>query len=200
MGHEMNRPERLCLSLFFCCCLAAANLVALASPVAAVERKIISRLTVDGLAPVRLGMKISAAERALGAKLGRLSRSSDGFSNESEAGEVCWLWRRRDGRNPGITYMTEHGWIIRIDADGHARTTERTTTGRGIGPGSSDDEVQKAYGDGLELEPHPIAAGTMWAVVERSGNGGIRIEIRNGVVVAMFAARGDALDYPEGCS
>jgi hypothetical protein len=157
-------------------------------------------LTVDGLVPVRLGMKISAAERALGAKLGRLSRSSDGFSNESEAGEVCWLWRRHDGRNPGITYMTERGSIVRIDADGHARTTERTTTARGIGAGSSAAEVQRAYGPDLQLEPHPIAAGTMWAVVEQSGNGGIRIEIRNGVVVAMFAARGNALDYPEGCS
>jgi hypothetical protein len=37
-------------------------------------------------------------------------------------------------------------------------------------------------------------------VVERSGSGAIRIEIRNGIVVAMFTARGDALDYPEGCS
>jgi hypothetical protein len=195
----MNRPERFRLRPFLCC-LAAISLVPLASLAATVERKVVSRLTVDGLAPVRLGMKISAAERALGAKLGRLSRSSDGFSNESEAGEVCWLWRRRDGCNPGITYMSERGSIVRIDTDGQVRITERTTTVRGIGPGSSETEVQKAYGPDLQLEPHPIAAGTMWAVVERSRSGGIRIEIRNGIVVAMFAARGDALDYPEGCS
>jgi hypothetical protein len=196
----MNRPEWFRLRLFLCCCLAAASIVPLVSPAAAVERKVVSRLTVDGLAPVRLGMKISAAERALGARLGRLSRSSDGFSKENEASEACWLWRRRDGRNPGIVYMTERGSIVRIDTDGQVRNAERTMTGRGIGPGSFETEVQKAYGDGLQFEPHQIAAGTTWAVIERSRNGGIRIEIRNGVVVAMFTARGDALDYPEGCS
>jgi hypothetical protein len=180
--------------------LAAISLVPLVSPAAAVERKVVSRLTADGLAPVRLGMKISAAERALGARLGRLSRSSDGFSKENEASEACWLWRRRDGRNPGIVYMTERGSIVRIDTDGQMRNAERTMTGRGIGPGSPETVVQKAYGPDLQLEPHPIAAGTTWAVIERGGSGGIRIEIRQGVVVAMFAARGDALDYPEGCS
>jgi hypothetical protein len=200
MGHEMKRLERLRLRLSLCCYLAAISLVPLVSPAASVERKVVFRLTVDGLAPVRLGMKISAAERALGTKLGRLSRSSDGFSKENEASEACWLRRRRDGRNPGIVYMTERGSIVRIDTDGQVRNAERTMTGRGIGPGSFETEVQKAYGPGLQLEPHPIAAGTMWAVVERSGSGAIRIEIRNGIVVAMFTARGDALDYPEGCS
>ena len=78
-------------------------------------------LTAQGLAPVRLGMTIAAAERALHAKLGRLSRSSHGFSTEPQSVEICWFWQRRDGQRPDIAYMAERGRIVRIDivaADG----------------------------------------------------------------------------------
>jgi hypothetical protein len=157
-------------------------------------------LTTRGLAPVRLGMTIAAAERALHAKLGRLSRSSHGFSTEPESVEICWLWRRRDGQRHDIAYMTECGRIVRIDitpADG--TTANPVTTARRIGVGSPLGEVERSYAS-LHLEPHPLDEPTRWGVVERAGTTGIRIEVTDGVVSAMFVAVGRPLDYSEGCS
>jgi hypothetical protein len=157
------------------------------------------QLTVDGLAPVRLGMTIAQAQRALGARLGHWIDSFSGFAAEKEAGDDCWIWRRRDGKDPNIYYMTEQGAIRRIDVDGQAKPIPTTTTVRGIRIGSSEGEVRRAYPD-LQLEQHPLAEVTRWAVVERKGTAGVRIEMRDGAVTSMFAARGRTLDYPEGCS
>lgn len=158
-------------------------------------------LTTQGLAPVRLGMTIAAAERALHAKLGRLSRSSHGFSTEPESVEICWLWRRRDGQRPDIVYMAERRRIVRIDIGAvEGAKAPSVTTERGIGVGSPLGDVEKAYGADLHLEPHPLDEPIEWGVLERSGTAGIRIEITEGVVSAMFTAIGPPLDYSEGCS
>ncbi len=158
------------------------------------------QLTAKGLAAVRLGMSIAIAERALHAKLSRLSRSSHGFASEPESSESCWLWRRRDGQNSNISYMTERGRIVRIDVSASTTAAASTLTTRGIGVGSALSDVEKAYGADLQLEPHPLEEGTQWAVVERAGTAGVRIEVRGGAVSAMFTAEGAALDYSEGCS
>jgi len=155
-------------------------------------------LTTGGLAPVRLGMTIATAQDTLHARLGRLSRSSHGFSTEPESRASCWYWQRRDGRDAHIAYMTERGRIVRIDIGVSNGTTISTT--RGIGVGSALSDVEKAYGADLHLEPHPLEETTRWAMVERDGPAGIRLEIRDGAVTAMFSATGAALDYPEGCS
>jgi hypothetical protein len=145
-------------------------------------------------------MSIAAAERALHAKLGRLSRSSHGFASEPESSESCWLWRRRDEQSSNITYMTERGRIVRIDVAASAIPAASTLTRRDIGIGSALGDVAKAYGADLRLEPHPLEEGTQWAVVERDGMAGVRVEVRSGAVSAMFTAEGAALDYSEGCS
>lgn len=161
-----------------------------------------STLTPQGLAPVHLGMSIPVAERALHARLGRLSRSSPGFSSEPQSVERCWYWRRRDGQAANIAYMTERGHIVRIDIGPTANVAKDivVTTAQAVGVGSPLGDVEKAYGKMLHLEPHPLEEDTQWAVVERDGSAGIRVEIRDGSVTAMFVAAGGALDYSEGCS
>lgn len=185
------------LSVLISCCLAAL-MFGPGTPYAR-EAGVKPVLTADGLDPVRLGTTVADAERVLRAKLARLSRAAKGFATEPEASESCWVWRRRDGRDPGITYMTERGSIVRIDVAGEAGGGSPMTA-RGIGIGSTEADVARAYGPDLQVEPHPIAQGTTWAVIRRHGRNGIRVEIRDGKVVAMFAARGGALNYPEGCS
>jgi hypothetical protein len=192
----MRRPSckiRLLLGCLGSLWLAAA--VAADAPTARAPR-----LTTDGLAPVSLGMSIATAEHLLGARLSRLSRSSSGFAREPESSETCWLWRRRDRRTPGVTYMTEHGVIVRIDitAAGDPRTLPLTP--RGVGLTSRQHDVEAAYGPDLHLERHPLEEGTSTTIVERNGASAVRLDIRDGVVIAMFAARGDALYYSEGCS
>jgi len=159
-----------------------------------------SVLTPDGLEPVRIGMTIAAAEKKLKAKLGRIG-AENGFSKEREATGNCWLWRRRDNIDPGISYMTEKGVIVRIDIwvplSGAVATVK---TRAGIGIGSPEAELRKKYGDGLKLEPQPSNPGVQWGVAERAGQAGLRIEVHDGKVTGMLAGRGPALDYPEACS
>jgi hypothetical protein len=157
-------------------------------------------LTPDGLEPVRIGMSIPTAEKKLKTKLGRIS-AENGFSKEREASRPCWLWRRRDDVDPGISYMTEKGVIVRIDIwVPLSGVVAAVKTRAGIGIGSPEAELKTRYGDGLKLEPQPSNPGVKWGVAERSGQAGLRIEVLDGKVTAMLAGRGPPLDYPEACS
>ncbi len=160
-----------------------------------------SMLTPKGLDPVEIGMTIEAAQKKLKTKLGRISTMEEGFSRERESTRPCWLWRRRDGVDPGINYMTEKHVIIRIDIfTPGSRLVPAVKTRAGIGIGSPEAELKKKYGDGLVMGQQPSNPGTTWGVAERAGQNGLRVEVLDGKVSGMLAARGRALDYPEACS
>jgi len=155
-------------------------------------------LRVDGLGTVRLGISLARAERALGSRLGRMPAANGGADAPSEP---CWLATRADGRDPGIAYMVERGMITRIDVYvPRAGATPPVKTAKGIGIGSPEGDIQRAYGRTISIEPHPLSATSRWALVERSKRGGIRLEIVDGRVASLWAARAPALDYTEACS
>jgi hypothetical protein len=173
----------------------------IASAAASASAQSTSVLTPQRLDPVRIGMTIEAAQKALKAKLGRIATEEEGFSKEREASRPCWLWRRRDGVDPGIIYMTEKHVIIRIDIFvPPSRVVPAVRTRAGIGIGSPEAELKTRYGDGLRLDQQPSNPGTTWGVAERSGKAGLRVEVSDGKVSGLLAARGRSLDYPEGCS
>lgn len=182
----------------FCIAICVAILAASTNPAIAVEAKQ-PVLGIDGLGLIKLGSTIPAVERKLRAKLGPLSRNSQGFARTAEAREGCWLWRRRDGKDKGLNYMIEGGKLVRIDLDESVGPSGRIVTARGIGIGSTEAEVKAAYGDAL-FEPQPSNEPRQWAVIERKGKDGIRVETDRGRVVAMLLGRGAALDYSEACS
>jgi hypothetical protein len=168
--------------------VAATALVALPLSAAAAEL-----LRPDGLGKVRLGMSLTQAERALGARLGPIEGTS--------ASEPCWLAIRRDKRDAGIAYMIERGAITRIDLyRPRSGAAPAVTTAKGIGIGSTLDDIRRAYGDAVGIAPHPISPMARWALVERSRRAGIRMELIDGKVTSLWAGRGPALDYSEGCS
>jgi hypothetical protein len=171
-----------------------------ASAAAPASAQSTSVLTPKGLEPVEIGMTIEAAQKKLKAKLGRIATAEFGFSKERESARPCWLWRRRDGIDPGISYMTEKHMIIRIDIFVPLAGAPAIKTRAGIGIGSSEAELKKKYGDGLVMEQQPSEPGTKWGVAERSGQNGLRVEVHDGKVSGLLAARGRALDYPEACS
>jgi hypothetical protein len=184
-------PDRLLVCLGFWALAAAAPASAQST----------SWLTPKGLEPVEIGMTIEAAQKKLKTKLGRISTIEDGFSKERESTRPCWLWRRHDGIDPGINYMTEKHVIVRIDIfTPSSRVVPMVRTRAGIGIGSPEAELKKKYGDGLVMEPQPSNPGTTWGVAERSGQNGLRVEVLDGKVSGLLAARGRSLDYPEACS
>jgi hypothetical protein len=76
----------------------------------------------------------------------------------------------------------------------------RTRTLRGIGIGSSEAEVHRAYGPGLRVEPHrytewPARYLTVWA---RSPAHGLRFETDPSRRVRSIHA-GPSIEYVEGC-
>lgn len=167
--------------------IAAAVLAAAPSPAVAAERI----LTTERLGPVRLGMTVVAAQRALHARLVPLGGSRQG---------ACWYARRAGGADPAVAYMVEYGRITRIDIAASRPGASAVVTRLGIGIGATEQEIARRYGGDIRFEPHPIAGHARWALIEQVATGGIRVHLDDGRVVAMWAGQGPALDYPEGCS
>ncbi len=111
-------------------------------------------LTFNGLGSVRIGMTVSEAEAALGAKLTPMD-PSNGIDSEA-----CWETSRADNVDPGISYMVNQGNIVRIDVffprlpNGNSGDAPSVATENGIRLTSSVEDVKKAYGADLIIDFH----------------------------------------------
>src|SRR5262245_53443820 len=113
--------------------LAAAAAAAML-PVAALAQAV----SFDGWGPVRLGMTVAAAERALKARLKPMDK---------EATRDCWVTQRRDGKQRGVQYAVQNGRIARIDIYTQDGETPRVKDTRGLGIGSTEADIRRAYGE-----------------------------------------------------
>ncbi|HEX8402072.1 MAG TPA: hypothetical protein VF628_10240 [Allosphingosinicella sp.] len=145
-------------------------------------------LTPDGLGRIRIGMTQHHVTRALGADL----------LVEPDAGEIsenCVESRPRGWK--ALWLMFEDGKLTRITV----REPSRLTTPRGIGAGSSEPDVRRAYGFRLKSEPHhyessPARYLTYWTA---AGKRGVRFEIGSSGHVEAIHAGSQAIEYVEGC-
>jgi hypothetical protein len=109
--------------------------------------------TADGIGPVQIGMSAKQAERALGAKLDPMSADGNGSAE-------CWLTSRKGKIDRFIQYMIKFGKITRIDvfpgaAEISPKPVPAIKTPEGIGVGSSEDDIRKAYGETVKKEVAP---------------------------------------------
>lgn len=144
-------------------------------------------LTPSGWGPVRIGMSRAQVSKALNVEL--VGDSSDDFSCQELIGA--------DDALPGLYFMFENGKLTRITA------TEFSTvaTPRGLHFGSTEEEVRKAYGEGLKIEPHhyldaPARYLTFWIKPERSG---VRFETDIHGKVESIDVGTSSIQYVEGC-
>jgi hypothetical protein len=94
----------------------------------------------QGLAPVRLGMTVNEAERAL---MTPLTPKDVGFSDD------CWVTQRADGKDQAIYYRVQKGKIVVITVSPNPRKQQTTnvTDTRGIGIGTMESDIRQAYGE-----------------------------------------------------
>ena len=94
----------------------------------------------EGFGPVRFGMKVEEAAKALGVELVPLGPAEE---------ESCRYFRPAD-KFPGLAFMTANGVIVRLDVENKA--TIATVTGAKIG--DSEQAVLGLYKGRVRVEPH----------------------------------------------
>jgi len=143
-------------------------------------------LTPAGLGPVRIGMSMSQVSKALGGKL-----VGDAIEDE----ESC-VEKSSSAGPPDTSYMFEGGKLTRISV----YEESPVKTPRGIGVGSSEEAIRKAYGK-LDSEPHtyldmPALYLTYWL----RDDVGVRFETDEKRRVDIIHAGTGSIRYIEGCA
>ena len=155
----------------------------------------------DGLGPVRIGMTVSQAERALGAKMkSRGARYASGS-------ESCWYTQRADHVDPLVSYMVWFGKIVRIDIsqfeDGKSeRSVPPVASEKGIRIGDTEEQIKSAYGSTVGISPHAYGdeGDHYWTVLAKGKRRGLRFETLGGKVQDFHAGLINAITLVEGCS
>jgi len=93
----------------------------------------------DHAGPVRFGMSLGDAQRALG------GGDSTGAAFPSTG---CAYWHPRSAP-PGLSVMIEDGVAVRADVD-----SAGLPTGEGVGVGSTEAAIRRAYGQHLTIQLH----------------------------------------------
>lgn len=169
---------------------AAAQTVARTTPSRSADFRI---LTTTSLGPVRIGMTVQDAARALGSGLA---------PRQPFETEACWIASRVDGRDPGIFYMISNGRIRRIDIRSYNKNVPRVMSDRGVTIGSTEQDVHRAYGGRVQMKPHPYTApdGHYLLISAPDERGGYIFETLHGKVTDFRAGVRPYLDYIEGCA
>lgn len=152
-------------------------------------------LTPEGLGSVRIGMTKRQAEQALGKKL----RVEYPMTTDDNS---CSYAYRADGKDRDIGYMLIDGRIARIDI-GVIPLRAKIVTTAGVGRGSTESAVRKAYGKRLQVSPHPYGDDDNWHYLtadEPDHKRGIIFETDGKRVTSFRAGIYPALGYIEGCN
>lgn len=145
------------------------------------------RVTEHGLGPLRAGMSVGEARRALGGAL-----SSPASAAECDYAE----WR---GGPPGVRVMTERGRVARVEVVSGAVATDA-----GARIGDSAARVRELYAGHVAETPHKYVAGAQYLTVTPASpaDGAFRIVFETdstGRVTRYRAGLRPPVEYVEGC-
>jgi hypothetical protein len=166
------------------CRLALFAIAALAASSEAVSAP--APLTPDGWGELRVGMRERDAVRLFGLHIPR----DDGVSSyDCRQEEVPHF--------PGLVVMAERGVVTRITIE----PPSRLRTDRGIGIGSREADVKRAYGPALKIvtaayQEEPAHDLTFWAP---GGKRGVRIGTNAAGRVEAIYVGSRSISYIEGC-
>ena len=153
-------------------------------------------LTSTNLGPVRVGMTLEQARKALGTPLH--------YKPDDPGHPECGHAQRPDAGGAGVHYMVEKGRITRIevwpvDFDPVARLSAATTA-KGVGLGATETQVKFAYGAALKVQAAPYNGEAHWLILDdQDKRHGIVFETSKGRVTSFWSGRYPSLTYSEGC-
>jgi len=148
-----------------------------------------SKLAIDGIGPIRVGMTIQQAEVSARTRL-----LSVGTHEES-----CWIVLPQGGPRD-ISFMVINGEIARVDVSGNSRIT--TISGAKIG--DSEDRIKSLYLGQIRVTPHKYVQGGHYLtfVPTDSSDRQYRMvfETDGRRVKWMRSGRLPEVEYVEGCA
>lgn len=166
--------------------LAVMATMALAAPAIAGEH---AALTAEGYGPVKIGMRVDQASKALAVNLRPEEDAPDPECHHVSGGDAA----------PGLAFMVQHGRIVRVSLYSGPSVIR---TDRGIGLGDNMLKVKQTYVAGLADEPHeylgPTARYLTWW--NEKSHRGIRFETDEDGNVDTMHAGNEAIFLVEGCS
>ncbi len=158
-----------------------------------------SRLRLDGIGPVKIGMTVAEATQAVGREVAVDpdslfdAESTCGFAGVSGGPEDLLFMVLRD--DPKAEWK-----IYRVDV----YQASGIATGGGIRIGATEDEVKQVYGDELKVEPHEYTGPVghyLVLDVDGEGTGFMLLFETDGTKVTQFRSGNDeAVRAPEGCA
>ncbi len=154
-----------------------------------------SRLSLDGIGPVDIGMTLDQASAAAGMPFRLL---------DTPAGPECrYAVPDRSSRmGDELAFMVVNGRIARIDVGIMGPDLIRTVSG--IGKGSTEAEVLTTYRGRIRVEPHPYRPGGRYLVYVPN-DASLRhlsmiFETVDGEVRAFRAGLAEQVSWTEGCA
>ena len=104
-----------------------------------------SRLSLDGIGPVDIGMTLDQASAAAGTPI-RIRPGDDPFGPECQYADAAGL--------PELGFMVINGRIERVDV-GDRGGRSRVTTVSGVGTGDTEETIKRTYPGRIRVEGHP---------------------------------------------
>ncbi|MEG4286308.1 hypothetical protein QUB68_24570 [Microcoleus sp. A006_D1] len=150
-----------------------------------------SKLAINGIGPIRVGMTVAEASRAAGV---RLIKS---YAPPNE--EFCSYFKPQE-QPQGINFMVTKGRIVRIDI-----SNEQITTIKGFKVGDTEEQIIKAYPGQIRIIKNPLSGrGNNLTFVPRdAADSNYRLIFQTGIEGRVRYFRSGQLpqvEYIEGCS
>ena len=146
-----------------------------------------SKLAINGIGPVRVGMSVTQAEAAAGIRLTR-----------PDSKECSYV--RPQGSNYDLLFMVTNNRISRIDVRGNSRIT----TVQGAGIGDSESKIKSLYPGQISVTPHKYQPNSHYLTFtpnDRSdANYRIVFETDGNRVTSFRSGKLPEVEWVEGCS